>query len=101
LYQQKVVEQSEENKKLKEDKQKRQEETTQLLIKKQRNLDDLTRTQRFLKRYEAELKGQWNVGIKTREELNQRMEKEKERKETLDTIIAKLREQFPFILSLT
>ncbi|KAA6384894.1 MAG: putative flagellar-associated protein 172 [Streblomastix strix] len=86
-------------KQLREKKDAEQSTTTELLMEKQRNLDKLTRCQRFAKRYEEESKGKWKGGAK-KEEVPERMEREKDRKRALDGIIAALREQFPFIHSL-
>ncbi|KAK2963335.1 putative flagellar-associated protein 172 [Blattamonas nauphoetae] len=98
--QKRVNELAEQNKRFREETEQEQVKTTNLLMEKQKNLDKLTRCQRFIKRYENELKGTWNSGVKTPEELESKMQKEKERKQALDTVIERLREQFPFIHSL-
>ncbi|KAH7832548.1 putative Coiled-coil domain-containing protein 40 [Monocercomonoides exilis] len=98
--QDKVKQNAEKKAELEAMKKGEQEKTTELLMEKQKNLDKLTRCQRFIKRYETELKGEWSSGVKTREEMEAKMEKEKERKSLLDEVIEELRKSFPFIHSL-
>ncbi|KAJ4458480.1 putative flagellar-associated protein [Paratrimastix pyriformis] len=93
---QQVGQMSDECKQLRDREKALQEAVTGLVMEKQKNLDKITRAQRFVKRYTAEAGGTYAPAAKP-EELDQRLAAQGARKEHLDAIIQELRAQFPFI----
>eukprot|EP00771_Trimastix_marina_P000675 gnl/Trimastix_PCT/1698.p1 GENE.gnl/Trimastix_PCT/1698~~gnl/Trimastix_PCT/1698.p1 ORF type:complete len:882 (-),score=383.37 gnl/Trimastix_PCT/1698:206-2851(-) len=81
---------------LREQQKQIQEEVAALLIDKQKNLDRITRIQRFCKRYDAEAAGTYRPSCKP-EDLDAQLRRQTGRKQALDTAIEELRQQFPFI----